>query len=84
MFSHGKVAFERGDAQSAYDAFVEAHRIASIVGVPDASMAQLLNNLTLCAQRLDKWREATDYCERCLRIRENFQLKTHTEYLKYV
>ena len=64
------------------ESFVEAHKVAVAINAPDASMAQLLNNLALCAQQLGRWRDATDYCERCLLVRRNFQSETHTEYLK--
>ena len=82
--SRGKTAFDRGDVQAALDAFLEAHRVATLVNAPDASMAQLLNNLALCAQQLGRWKDATDFCERCLLVRRNFQPETHTECVKVV
>ncbi len=69
LYSHGKTHFERGDVQAALESFLEAHRVAVTINAPDASMAQLLNNLALCSQQLDRWKEATDYCERCLMVR---------------
>lgn len=80
--SRGKSFFERGEMDNAYEAFTEAHRIAVAINAPDASIAQLLNNLTLCAQQMGKWQEALDLCERCLRVRRNFQQESHAEYLR--
>ena len=64
------------------EAFIEAHRIAVAINAPDPSIAQLLNNLALCAQQMHEWKKATDYCERCLRVRRNYQQETHAEYIK--
>lgn len=80
--SQGQALFERAEYAAALESFREAHRAAVAIEIPDASMAQLLNNLTLCCQKLGNWKDAVDYCERSLLLRRNYQSDTHTEYIK--
>ena len=81
--SHGKVYFEQGDFEAALEAFQEAYKVATALpSIPDPSLAQLLNNLTLCSQKLGKWTQATSYCARCLEHRANYQEPGHIEFIR--
>jgi len=82
LCSQAKAFFENGNFVESLKEFEAAHRVAVAIKAPDDSLAQLLNNLTLCCQKLGNWTDATDYCERSLMIRRNFQQESHTEYLK--
>lgn len=71
FFKLGVAMFNRGEYDAAMQAFIAAHRFAPL--------PEVLYNLALTSERLERWRDARDYYREYLRVRPAAPDRAHVE-----
>lgn len=71
FFKLGVAMFERGEYPAAMQAFTAAHRFAEL--------PEVLYNMALTAERLERWRDARDFYREYLRVRPAAPDRAHVQ-----
>ncbi|MFW6051439.1 MAG: hypothetical protein ACODAU_09705 [Myxococcota bacterium] len=71
FFEMGVTMFQRKEYEAAMQAFTAAHRFAAL--------PEVLYNMALTSERLERWRDARDYYREYLRVRPRAPDRPHVE-----